>query len=168
VGPENGLFEMILRRARAEPRCWHITWRPERLSASFHGRDLFAPVAARLARDETPLGREYPLTEMFRPDWSDELAEIVYVDGFGNAIAGVRAETLPLNAEIFISKRRLQRATTFSDVLPGEAFWYENSNGLVEVAVNLGRADMVLGIGLGSPIYISKGEVASAKTVVTG
>src|SRR3954453_6433058 len=43
--PGNGLFELVQRRAAAT-RSWDIAWRPERLSASFHGRDLFAPVAA--------------------------------------------------------------------------------------------------------------------------
>ena len=52
VGPDNGLLAMVARRAQATgaPQAWEITWRPERLSASFHGRDLFAPVAAELAR----------------------------------------------------------------------------------------------------------------------
>ena len=53
VGPDNGLFELVLRRA-AKPRCWEISWRPPVLSASFHGRDLFAPVAGRLAQGEPP------------------------------------------------------------------------------------------------------------------
>ena len=50
VGPDNGLFELVLRRAR-EAQVWEITWQPAALSASFHGRDLFAPVAAKLASD---------------------------------------------------------------------------------------------------------------------
>ncbi|MGC2413406.1 MAG: SAM-dependent chlorinase/fluorinase, partial [Stellaceae bacterium] len=53
VGPDNGLFELVLRRAK-NPCCWEITWRPPALSASFHGRDLFAPIAGRLARGERP------------------------------------------------------------------------------------------------------------------
>ena len=48
VGPGNGLFELVARRAPSS-RSWHIDWKPERLSAGFHGRDLFAPVAAMLA-----------------------------------------------------------------------------------------------------------------------
>lgn len=48
VGPDNGLFELAWRRA-AERKAFAIDWRPDRLSFSFHGRDLFAPVAARLA-----------------------------------------------------------------------------------------------------------------------
>ncbi|MFQ5468633.1 MAG: S-adenosyl-l-methionine hydroxide adenosyltransferase family protein, partial [Kiloniellaceae bacterium] len=48
VGPDNGLLAMVARRAGPAARAWEITWRPARLSATFHGRDLFAPVAARL------------------------------------------------------------------------------------------------------------------------
>src|SRR6516162_5676981 len=53
VGPDNGLFELVMRRAESV-RTWEILWRPETLSASFHGRDLFAPIVARLARGELP------------------------------------------------------------------------------------------------------------------
>ena len=56
LGPGNGLFELVERRATSK-RSWDIDWKPERLSASFHGRDLFAPVAAMLARGEPPPGR---------------------------------------------------------------------------------------------------------------
>ena len=60
VGPGNGLFELVLRRAAA-PRCWEIAWRPPALSASFHGRDLFAPIAGRLARGEEPAALAPPI-----------------------------------------------------------------------------------------------------------
>src|SRR6516165_12683945 len=53
VGPGNGLFELVQRRA-AKARSWEITWKPERLSASFHGRDLFAPVAKVKCPTRTP------------------------------------------------------------------------------------------------------------------
>jgi S-adenosylmethionine hydrolase len=59
VGPDNGLFEILLRRREAT--TWRITWQPDRLSASFHGRDLFAPVAAKLAlgSDPTTISKPY-------------------------------------------------------------------------------------------------------------
>jgi len=50
----------------------------------------------------------------------------------------------------------LPRARTFSDVPAGTAFWYENSNGLAEIAVNAGRADAALDLALGSPVIISR------------
>jgi hypothetical protein len=155
VGPENGLFELIIRRASEPSRWWNVTWRPERLSATFHGRDLFAPVAARLALGGEPPGEELPIDEIRRLDWPDDLAEIVYVDRFGNAISGVRASTVPEDAEIVVAGRRLKKARTFSDVPAGQAFWYENSSGLLEVAVNMGRADTELNIDPGCPIEIS-------------
>lgn len=151
VGPDNGLFELVLRRAR-ESRVLAIDWRPQRLSASFHGRDLFAPVAARLARGEIPPSHPHAA---IRPAWPDDLAEIVYIDHYGNALTGVRARAVPPEAVLSTDSRRILPAATFSAVPPGAAFWYENSNGLVEIAVNLGRADAGLGLRIGSSVAIS-------------
>jgi S-adenosylmethionine hydrolase len=153
VGPGNGLFELIQRRAR-EARRWDITWQPRRLSASFHGRDLFAPVAAKLARGEPPPERLRDTADDRRPDWPDDLAEIVYIDHFGNAMTGLRASSLPPGARLAAAGQVLPRATTFSDVPVGSALWYENSNGLVEIAVNSGRADQALGLAIGSPVEV--------------
>jgi S-adenosylmethionine hydrolase len=153
VGPGNGLLELVQRRAR-EARSWHIDWKPERLSASFHGRDLFAPVAAMLARGEPPPSRSCQDRAHRHADWPDDLREIVYIDHFGNAITGVRAAMLPCDARLAAAGQVLERARTFSDLPAGAAFWYENSNGLAEIAVNLGRADRDLGLGIGNPIEI--------------
>jgi S-adenosylmethionine hydrolase len=151
VGPGNGLFELIQRRAE-QSRSWDITWKPERLSASFHGRDLFAPVAAMLARGDPPPGRLRQDTADRRPDWPDDLAEIVYIDHYGNAMTGFRATKLAKDARLTVGGRILQSARTFGDVPPRGSFWYENSNGLVEIAVNQGRADRDLELRIGNPI----------------
>jgi len=153
VGPGNGLFELIQRRA-AETLSWDIDWKPERLSASFHGRDLFAPVAAMLARGEPPPGRPRLDETERRRDWPEDLAEIVYIDHFGNAMTGLRAARLPAGARLATGDRVLESATTFSNRPPGTAFWYENSNGLAEIAVNQGRADGELGLAIGSRVEI--------------
>ena len=153
VGPDNGLFELVRRRA-GQARLWEIIWRPARLSASFHGRDLFAPVAARLARGEPPPGRLLPAAFGRRPDWPDDLPEIVYIDRFGNAMTGLRASALAAEARLSAGGRLLSRANTFSDVGEGEAFWYENANGLAEISVNAGRAAAALGLEIGSPVRI--------------
>ena len=152
VGPDNGLFELLRRRAAA--RSWEIVWRPALLSASFHGRDLFAPVAARLAvgGPDAAILREAELSRV--PDWPDDLPEIVYVDHYGNAMTGLRATVPPAAARLAVGGHALARARTFSDVTPGSAFWYENANGLAEIAVNAGRADAALGLAIGSPVAI--------------
>ena len=153
VGPDNGLFEIVRRRA-ARSRVWQIAWQPPALSASLHGRDLFAPVAARLARSETPdsLGRQ--TQAMPQPGWPDDLAEIVYIDRYGNAMTGLRGETVAPSARLLGGGRELARAETFSTVPQGAAFWYVNSNGLVEIAINQGRADRVLNLTIGTSIEI--------------
>jgi S-adenosyl-L-methionine hydrolase (adenosine-forming) len=154
VGPGNGLFEIVIRRARSA-KVWEITWQPPRLSATFHGRDLFAPVAARIARGEAPAGELRDLAWGRQPAWPDDLAEIVYVDHFGNAMTGMRAASLGDRARLSVGGRMLERARTFGDAAPGDAFWYENSNGLAEIAVNQGRADRLLGLAIGSAVTIS-------------
>lgn len=153
VGPGNGLFELIERRA-AKTRSWDIDFKPQHLSASFHGRDLFAPAAAMLARGEPPPGRPRAERAQRRAEWPDDLAEIVYVDHFGNAMTGLRAAMLPPDTRLAVAGRVLERARTFSDRPPGTPFWYENSNGLAEIAVNQGRADRDLGLAIGSPLEI--------------
>ena len=153
VGPDNGLFELVTRRADGA-RTWEILWRPETRSASFHGRDLFAPVAGKLARGERP-AHEARAPEIGRHgDWPDDLSEIVYVDRYGNAMTGLRGNLLPNDARLVVSGCTLRRACTFSDVRPGEAFWYENSNGLAEIAVNAGRAADALQLAVGSPVAV--------------
>jgi len=149
VGPDNGLFELVLRRAE-RARCFAISWRPPALSATFHGRDLFAPVAARLA-----LGGPLPGPEAAparHPDWPDDLAAIVYVDHYGNAMTGLRAARLADGTELEVAGRRIARARTFADVADGAPLWYENANGLAEIAVNGGSASARFGLTPGSPV----------------
>lgn len=145
VGPDNGLFAMLARRF--PDAAWsRISWRPELLSASFHGRDLFAPVVARLANGQPVETEPYPAPLLF-PDWPDDLPEIVYVDHYGNAVTGLRAGEIAGDAVLTVEGRKLMPARTFSDAKEGEAFWYGNANGLVEIAVNRGSAAELLGLG---------------------
>lgn len=153
VGPDNGLFELVRRRA-ATVRAWAIDWRPARLSASFHGRDLFAPVAAQLATGAAVPGSPMEPAVLARPDWPDELARIVYVDVYGNAMTGMRAAALPDGALLRVGGTTIRRGRTFADVPAGQALWYENSNGLAEIAVNQGRADRDLTLAVGAPVAI--------------
>ena len=157
VGPENGLFELVIRRANAGAEWWDATWRPPRLSSTFHGRDVFAPIAARLARGETPEqaagGVRRPIQALRRKDWPDDLLAVVYVDTFGNAITGLRAAGVEMSAVVVAAGNAFRNARTFSEVLSGQGFWYENANGLLEIAVNRGSA-AALGLRLGTAIKI--------------
>lgn len=153
VGPHNGVFEVIARRA-VTVHWWRITWRPDRLSASFHGRDLFAPVAARLARGDGAGGFAEPMPAPAVSGWPEDLAQVVYLDGFGNAMTGFRARGLSSTATVSVGSHVLRRARTFSEVPGGEAFWYANAHGLVEIAVNQGSAEASLGLRPGDAVTI--------------
>jgi len=153
VGPDNGLLEIVLRRAAAA-RCWTIDWRPPALSATFHGRDLFAPVAARLARGEPPPGTAAAPSR--HPDWPDDLAAIVYVDHFGNAMTGLRAAALPAGVELEVAGVRIARARTFADVPEGGLLWYANANGLAEIAARGESAAARLALAPGRAVAVHR------------
>ena len=151
VGPDNGLLAVVARHDGAS-EWWEITWRPERMSSTFHGRDLFAPVAAMLARGDAVPGARFDSSEAVGIDWPDDLGEVVYIDHYGNAMTGVRAFTLPADAELKVADIGIARAHTFADVAAGTVMWYENSCGLVEIAVNQGSAAHILRLHVGTHV----------------
>ncbi len=153
VGPDNGLLSVLATRASA-CTCWRITWRPEQLSASFHGRDLFAPVAAAIACGEFPAGKAESGDRLSVDFGGDDLREIIYIDHYGNAFSGLRAQGLPRDARIVVADRSLGHARVFSAVPAGEVFWYMNSLGLVEISGNSCSAAAKLGLRIGQPVAV--------------
>ena len=151
VGPDNGLFDIIARQAR-EMSSWEILWRPDKLSSSFHGRDLYAPVCAMLVNGGNPPGQEFIWKD--KHQWPDDLYEIIYIDHFGNCITGIRAGKIAAVVNLEVAGSQIDTATTFSDVPAGAMFWYENANGLVEIAVNQGNASTQLGRKIGSKVKL--------------
>ena len=157
VGPDNGLFAIAARRLGGGN--WHeITWRPERLSATFHGRDLFAPVAAHLLQHNPPASEPLREADVVGHDWPDDLAEVIYVDPYGNVMTGLRASAFGADRCVVVGGSMVRHARTFGAVGPGVSFWYENANGLCEVAVNKGRADEVLGLQIGLGVQVIGGR----------
>ncbi len=151
LGPDNGLLSLVERRAR-QVCALRMDWRPKNMSNSFHGRDLFAPAAAMLCRGDTPDAVPLQPSSMVGADWPDDLCKVVYVDDYGNLITGVRACVLDRDEGLRVAGRQIRFARTFCEVRPGEVFWYENAFGLVEIAVNQGRADLTIGIGPGDEV----------------
>jgi hypothetical protein len=151
VGPDNGLFSVVAARASARS-VWRITGHPPGVSPSFHGRDIFAPLAAAVATDDFPNESVAPAAELAVRSGGDDLAEVIYVDHYGNCFTGIRASGLPHTNRLVAAGRELPHARVFADAEPGAAFWYENSTGLVEVAVNRGSAATALGLAVGAPV----------------
>ena len=151
VGPDNGLFSRVCHGAMTL-EIQNIDWRPAACSDSFHGRDLFAPVAARVCKGEARFGSPRGAESIVGADWPRDLPEVIYLDHFGNAVTGVRADGLDSQTILRVKGRTVAFARTFSEVPLQSPFWYRNSLGLVEIAVNQGRADALLEIGLGDPV----------------
>jgi len=155
VGPDNGLLSVTADRA-TDVRTWRILWRPTALSVSFHGRDLFSPVAAWIATgifpedklEETP-GLNIRLEAGDRP-------HVIYVDHYGNAVTGLRACNVPETAALGAGGRRIEHERVFANARPGGAFWYENSVGLVEIAANRASAAELLSIRVGDAVSVQR------------
>ncbi|MDE1148821.1 MAG: SAM-dependent chlorinase/fluorinase [Azospirillaceae bacterium] len=148
--------------------AWEIRWRPDALSVSFHGRDLFAPVAALLAGKQhlgdwgQPLAPGDLVGAALDGDAADH-GRILYIDSYGNGWTGLRPlgtadGSVAPDARLWVrganGGQAVEPARTFGAVPKGTPFWYVNSSGLVEIAVNQDRADRVLGLTLGTPIGV--------------
>jgi len=172
VFPDNGIVTFLQRHLSLEEI---VTVRDRRYflagptSATFHGRDIMAPVAAHLAeglalsRLGPPAGRMH-LLELPRPRLEADGAvagEVVFVDAFGNLVSDIPVEMIrqgglePDRVEVFCGGRSvgpLQAAYGFAAA--GEPLALVNSMSLVEIAVNGGRACDVLGAGVDTPVRV--------------
>ncbi len=153
VGPDNGLLSVIAAR-EPDRKIWRIVWRPEALSATFHGRDLFALIAADIARGAFPTDKLAPLDRLTVEFDAGDLARVIYLDHYGNAWTGVRK--VPANARISAAGELFKHSESFGFVGRGEGFWFVNSVGLVELAVNRGSAADTYGLKVGDPVQVQR------------
>lgn len=145
VGPDNGLISVAAARAM-KVEVFSIGWRPDDLSASFHGRDVFAPVAGMVAsgrRKDAKLKKKAQLAVKLG---AEDLAEVIYVDHYGNLVTGLRAGAVPRERALVVKGRKIPYARVFSRMPASDVFWYENSLGLVEIAANSASAQQKLGL----------------------
>lgn len=153
VGPDNGLLSVVAAR-NTDTKVWRIVWQPGTLSTTFHGRDLFASIAADIARGEFPTNK-LELIDGLRIEFdADDLARVIYIDHYGNAWTGVR--DVPTNARVSAAGRLFKHSDSFGFVDKGEGFWFINSVGLLELAVNRGSAAITYGMQLGDPVQVQR------------
>lgn len=154
-GPDNGLFSQVVGYAK-QNNCYEIVWRPQKLSSSFHARDLFAPALALHVQGKLKDKTQINSTELIGSDWPVQLDEVIYIDHFGNAVTGRQAASVSKTAVLEVEAFPIRHAETFAAVSPGETFWYENSMGLIELAVNQGSASQILMLDIGTKISFPK------------
>jgi len=153
VGPDNGLLSVVAAR-NADTRMWRITWRPEALSHTFHGRDLFALIAADIARGEFPTDKLSPTDKLNVEFDAGDLTRVIYIDHYGNAWTGVR--WLQHDARVSAAGEPFKHGESFGFVGKGEGFWFINSVGLLELAVNRGSAAVAFGLKVGDPVQVQR------------
>jgi len=180
VGPDNGLFSYIMSEQpiHAAVLLTNSSYHLPTVSSTFHGRDIFAPVGAYLARGLTDIF--YELGPSVDPDLLRRLevggavrdgttinAHIVHVDNFGNLITSIPLTLVPelytvsqvqiifKNIGITVEKLRQYFAEGPDD---GQAFIYGDSSGYVGIAVRNGNAAKALGVGFSAPIALITSE----------
>lgn len=146
VGPDNGLLSNVIKRNDCQ--LYQITYRPENLSQTFHGRDLFAPVAASIAQGDRSFIKPIQ-TNYVGFNWPIELHEIIYIDHYGNLFTGINADSISQQSIILIAGKEIEWAKRFEVVDQGGLFWYENSSGLVEIAASGASAADLLSVVTG-------------------
>jgi S-adenosylmethionine hydrolase len=167
VGPDNGVLTLAAPRD-ARLRAFALTNERFHLvprSATFHGRDVFAPVAAALAAGADPaeLGPAVDVAvelELPPPELTDGtlVGRVVYVDGFGNLVTNVPADALPAGEVVIeVGGHAIgSLGRTYADGAPGGAVAVIGSWGLLEVAVRNGSAATTLGAGVDTPVRIAR------------
>jgi S-adenosylmethionine hydrolase len=169
IAPDNGVLSMVLGRERHKVR--HIT--AERfflkpVSRTFHGRDVFAPVAAHLASGITPTKfgpscDDYLVASFDRPKQNGKhtwTGIILKADHFGNLFTNFHIDEFPaFRSHAFALKAGAQPITrlalTFADCEPGELFAVVGSSGYIEIAASQDSAEKLLGSGPGSPVDLT-------------
>jgi len=171
VAPDNGVLSLVYEREEnilvRHANVEHYYLQP--VSKTFHGRDVFAPIAGWLAKgaQASAMGEEitdYKKFAMPRPKPADGSSKgvVLRVDGFGNLITNFRPEDLPTAAiengtvQIALGTHSITKLVdTFAKGNPGEPFAYIGSNGFIEIGINRGNASKSLGVGRGTQVTLA-------------
>ena len=164
VGPDNGIFTPFFDGTEAIFRIREDVGRSDP-SATFHGRDIFAPAAARVARgeDAEALGeRATHAVHLHRPrprrggPWV--VGQVLYADHFGNLVTNIHRGDLgeaSEDLEVMVGVRAIaQLSRTYQDGMPGESLALFGSSGYLEIAVVQGHAGAQLGMGKGERVRV--------------
>lgn len=169
VGPDNGVFSLVLHGGKyAAVEISPLSFSKFPLSSTFHGRDIFAPVAAHLSLGIGMRKFGPPLTNLQKITWPQPIikgnkiiGQVILVDSFGNLITNIDrqffvSQIASRQFKIKIKKRSLScLQETYAQVPEGKLLALWGSAGYLEIAVNRGHAQLLLKMKPGDPIVIS-------------
>ncbi len=165
VGPDNGLFTLIVLEAGpGRWKVWHLDeprWWRSSVSRTFHGRDIFAPVAAWLSTGIAPDRMGKPISDPVLLDLplphtladGSVVGQVIHVDSFGNLITNLRPPEGPASVEI--EGRVLGRLrSSYSEVDVGQPLALVGSAGFIEIAVREGDAARYFQLSVGAKVVV--------------
>jgi len=167
VGPDNGFFSLVADGQKICAReITNSAYMEHSISDTFHGRDIFAPVAAHLSRgvEMEEFGPEIEDVKTYR--WATPIHDkegvqgwVVHIDTYGNLITNIPASLLSKNTgkslKIYAGTTKLDRVhATYGQVQSGEAVAIIGSTGMLEISVNQGSAEQLLNVHKGAPVSV--------------
>ncbi len=162
VAPDNGLLSAVFSAAKVRAVSLAV---PAGASRTFHGRDVFAPAAARLVGGADLEGLGSAVADPVRlpaplltVEAGDLVGEVIHVDRFGTLVTNLPREHVAKEGRVRVAGHDLPLKATFADVPQGEPVAFVGSGGTVEIAVRDGRADVVMGVSRGTEVKATRGK----------
>lgn len=168
VGPDNGIFSLLAKdKEFSAVRLTNKKYWKEPVSNTFHGRDIFAPVAAHLSRGVNLKELGEPIEDLITYRWTVPIADkdglegmVIHIDKFGNLITNLSSTLIEevvgdKNVKIYVGNSILDEVvTTFGSVTEGEPAAYIGSSGMLEIGINKGNAEEMLSVQKGAQISL--------------
>lgn len=170
IAPDNGLLSLALKNAwSAEIRAFDLSAAkdaPKKVSHTFHGRDVFAPLAAWIALGGKPeeLGQEIDPESLIAQSWSAPAIKpgrasghVLHIDRFGNCVLNLEAGSIGMPSAVRLTSPangELAYVTTYADMPEGDPGLLEGSQGFLEIAVNQRSAAKKFGLSMGDSIEL--------------
>ena len=167
VAPDNGLLSMIFSREKHKVRAVTASkFFLKPVSGTFHGRDVFAPVAAHLARGVAPPQFGNPIADYVRAGFGEPVqtgartwrGAVLAVDRFGNLITNFPAAQFPELTLMAGKQRVTRRVASYAEGAPGELIVVAGSSGTYEIACNQASAARRTGCAAGAEIRLTLGS----------
>ena len=152
IGPNNGLFAIALKELESL-KVSKIILCEEPISKTFHGRDIFAPVAAKIVSNEECLFEAFQTENLVGTEWPDDLEEVIYIDHYGNAVTGIKLDRIFDENKVFIiNDYKISYKKAFFCANENECFWFCNSSNLLEISAKQDSAKNIMKLSIGVKI----------------